>query len=316
MSQNGKYTLLLMRDDTGVKRMRISSGWVKFFVIFILLIVILGGASIWLGSKLWLENRNLKLQVAALDQQSTLMQVRLDRLSPLEYILQTADPSEMSDILSRIGSQPGSGTLVADGQGAGQAADSATNASGASGADAPQGAGDSAGTSGEGAAAPDAAGGTSTASGDDGSAGAGSQTLPGNGGISEPGSGGFTLAPTGQDLPPRVDDGKVALDNVFARLVSSDTRMELAYDMVNLDSGSRAEGRLHLSVVMEDNSVHRLTISASQSLFSMNARKIVSRYNIALPEEARSGKVVALMAEMLLGQTISYRQFYTLPATP
>lgn len=301
MNNAGKYTLLLMRDDTGVRRLRVGTGWIKFLLFFLLLIVICGGLSIWLGSRLWFENAALRTELTTLQQQTADMQVRLEQLATYEYILKNADPNERNDILSSIVlPDSAAGTAEQTDQPAGQNGDPATG----------QAAGQSSQAGTQTAGLHDAAAGSATAT-----AAAGSTPSTPNAG-SAAGSGTAPDTAAASNLPAVVDEGKLTLDNLLARTVSSDTRIELAYDMVNLDNRNRAEGRLLLYVVTADNQVHQLQLSPSASLFSMNARKIVSRFSVPLPEAARGGSAVKLMAEMLLGQSIAFRQFYTLPVTP
>ena len=45
MANSNKYTVLIMRDDTQVRRMRFSPFWLKFFLWFLLILAALGIAA-------------------------------------------------------------------------------------------------------------------------------------------------------------------------------------------------------------------------------------------------------------------------------
>jgi len=258
-----------MRDDSSVHRLRISLGWLKILLAFIILLLIFGSVAIWLSTNLWFENRQLRTEAQALKQETSLLHVRLERLSTFEKILQNTDPKEVSDMLSRISIMQGR-----------QAAVSAAEAT----ANGTQSAGSS------------ASGATEAAS-----------LLP----VVVPQS-----PPAGTPaLPQPLNEGKVALENLSARLVNSNADIELAYEMANL-SNSRVEGRVILHIVTQDNDIIPLPLRSSASLFAMTSRKIVPRFTVSLPEKARGGAVVSLMVEMFLEDHLSTRSIHTLPIVP
>ncbi len=294
MSQNEKYTLLLMRDDSSVRRMRVSRGWLKFLVILLLLIVVCGGLSIWLGSKLWFENRELQAEVQELRQENNRMLVRLDRLSTVERILQNTDPKEVGDLLSMIGTQQPPGDAPEHPVSAILPPVPPT---------APENGGAPAGTA-NGAVA---ANGTPVA-----------PTTPiAPATPATPSAPATTNGPAARNTQPgTIDEGKVTLENLLARPVQSDTRLELAYDMVNLDPAVRAEGRLKMSVMTGDNELYPLALTPAASYYSMSSRKIVPRFTLALPEKAQGGAAKALVVEMQLNDRLSLRRIYDLPVMP
>jgi hypothetical protein len=255
MENAEKYTFLLMRDDSSVRRLRVSQRLLKVLLTLVALVLVCGSVATWKGTNLWLENRQFQAEVQTLKQEISILHVRLERLSTYAQIWKNADPREMGDMLARI-------SIIQE---------------------PPADAGDS-------TPPPRSAEAAEPASPQPGSA--------------------IVWADT---LPPPVNEGQVALENFSARLVNAN--IELAYEMANL-TASRVEGSLRIYIVTRNDELIPLSINRSAALFDMRSRKIVPRFTVPLPAQARGGAAVALMAEMLLGNHVSARSMHALPVVP
>lgn len=89
---NLKYSVLFMRDDTDVRRYRVSPFWLKaffYFQGFLLLFSILG---ITVGVTFWSGNAALRAERKALELRLTETQVKLERLSNMEKMFEANEP--------------------------------------------------------------------------------------------------------------------------------------------------------------------------------------------------------------------------------
>lgn len=98
----GKYSILLMRDDSKVKRFRLSPVWLKLFIYFIVFCVLAAGVGIYGGYTFWRENMVLTQERKAQERSLREMQVELERLQNVEQILESNDPEELQSLFGNI----------------------------------------------------------------------------------------------------------------------------------------------------------------------------------------------------------------------
>ncbi|WP_045222529.1 hypothetical protein [Desulfonatronum thioautotrophicum] len=102
MGKDDKINLILMRDDSRVRRFRLRVFWIWMFLcaLVVLTVVALGGAATaiytW-GNHLEMANENAELR-DRLAQQS----FELERLKNVQEILKTNDPVEMHDLFNTV----------------------------------------------------------------------------------------------------------------------------------------------------------------------------------------------------------------------
>ncbi|GAB6060281.1 hypothetical protein [Desulfonatronum parangueonense] len=102
MNKDDKLSLLIMRDDSPVRRYRFRTAWFRLFLyiqVFLLLAAFGGayaGITFW-GQHLELVNENKALQDNIADKA-----IRLERLENIQEILNTSDPGEIQALFSAV----------------------------------------------------------------------------------------------------------------------------------------------------------------------------------------------------------------------
>ncbi|EPR37628.1 hypothetical protein dsx2_0560 [Desulfovibrio sp. X2] len=99
MTNDTKYNVLFMRDDTHVRRFRVSPGLMKGLVWGVGLLVLLACLAVYGGIHFWRINAGLASENRTLRQQLAEANIRLERLSNVEKILKSNDPEDMQSLL-------------------------------------------------------------------------------------------------------------------------------------------------------------------------------------------------------------------------
>ena len=107
MSQDGKYSVLIMRDDADVRRFRISPGLMRGLVWGFALLVLVTGVGLYSGARFWAEGARLAEEKKALERRLIEAEVQLERLSNVESILKSNDPEELQALVGGMGQFPG-----------------------------------------------------------------------------------------------------------------------------------------------------------------------------------------------------------------
>jgi hypothetical protein len=93
-----KYSILLMRDDSRVKRFRLSPAWLKTFVYLLILLIALGIGGIVVGVKFWQGNNTLLAENKDLRKRLAGAKVQLERLENVQQILAQQDIEEVQSL--------------------------------------------------------------------------------------------------------------------------------------------------------------------------------------------------------------------------
>jgi hypothetical protein len=97
MSSKAKYNVLMMRDNTPVRRYRVSPLWLKLALYFLLVLLAVAGAGGYFGLTFWKENRVLREDQAASQRELRELHIELERLKNIEQILKSNAAKEPSD---------------------------------------------------------------------------------------------------------------------------------------------------------------------------------------------------------------------------
>ena len=97
---DSKYSVLFMRDDRDVTRYRVSPFWLKMFIFTQVFLLLCAAGGIYMGVRGLKINVNLREANKDLEQRLVDAEVRLERLSNMEKILQSYDPAELQSLLS------------------------------------------------------------------------------------------------------------------------------------------------------------------------------------------------------------------------
>ena len=102
MGKDDKLSLIIMRDDTRVRRYRLRVAWFRFFL-YLQIVLILGAVGgsyagiVYWGQHLELVNANKDLRAQLSDQS-----IQLERLQNIQEILKTNDPEEIHSLFSTV----------------------------------------------------------------------------------------------------------------------------------------------------------------------------------------------------------------------
>lgn len=96
-----KYSVLFMRDDTDVRRLRISPFWLRGLLIVLALLFVLGVGGAWLGIAMWSQNRGLKAEKRDLTTRIEEADLRLATLANMEKILEAYDKKDLQSLLDQ-----------------------------------------------------------------------------------------------------------------------------------------------------------------------------------------------------------------------
>ena len=99
---SSKYSLLLMRDDSQVRRFRLSKFWLKGFIYAEIFLMVLALAGFFTGYRFWLESHKLRVDNRNLQITLTEARVKLERLENVEQILQSSDPDELHALIGSV----------------------------------------------------------------------------------------------------------------------------------------------------------------------------------------------------------------------
>jgi hypothetical protein len=99
---SNKFSVLLMRDDSNVRRFRVGSFWLKLLVYIEVLLIILAAGGIYAGYTFWRQNAMLEEQRVVLEKRLREAHVHLERLQNVEKILQSNDPEELQTLLGSM----------------------------------------------------------------------------------------------------------------------------------------------------------------------------------------------------------------------
>lgn len=96
-----KYSVLFMRDDSDVRRYRISPFWLKAFVYFQSFLLLFSIIGITVGVTFWSGNAALRAERKALELRLSEAEVKLERLSNMEKMLEANEPKEAAPVQAK-----------------------------------------------------------------------------------------------------------------------------------------------------------------------------------------------------------------------
>uniref|UniRef100_B8DLP3 Uncharacterized protein n=1 Tax=Nitratidesulfovibrio vulgaris (strain DSM 19637 / Miyazaki F) TaxID=883 RepID=B8DLP3_NITV9 len=285
MMTDEKYSLLLMRDDCRVRRLRVSPLALRMLTISLVLLPLLAAFGVWAGISFWQANRALVSQNQSLDRELKEARVELERLSNLEALLRNSDPEELRALLgsAALASPPapapaapgdangaGDGVVAVTGQANGQAVgQTPADASTASGAD---------------ARVPDAA----------------SQAVA------------AAVADSPGEAREPLSTGEARVDNVTVRH-GSGKRLRINFDLTNPDPKKQLTGQAVLSVQAANGRILPLKAEPDSIRFQISRfKKMVT--SVPLPEGVAPTDVQTLVVELEAEGRIIYREQFPVPA--
>ncbi|MGJ3523298.1 hypothetical protein ACR4XJ_09710 [Nitratidesulfovibrio sp. D1] len=301
MMTDEKYSLLLMRDDCRVRRLRVSPLSLRLLTISLVLLPLLAAFGVWAGFSFWQANRALVGQNQSLDRELKEARVELERLSNLESLLRSSDPEELRALLgsAALASPPvpapdqapakpgdangaGDGVVAAPGQTSAQISGQTSSQPGGATADAAS-------------APPTPLNGTDARVPD-----AASQAVA------------AAVADTPGEAREALSTGEARVDNLAVRH-GSGKRLRISFDLTNPDPKKQLTGQAVLSVQAADGRTLPLKVEPDTTRFQISRyKKIVT--SAPLPEGLAPADAQTLTVELEAEGRIIYREQYPVPA--
>lgn len=98
MARN-KFTLLFIRNDSNVKRLKVSPSVFILVTSFAALLITLGVSGSYLGYLFWSRYQDLRVLHSSMEKELTIHQKKLGRLQNLEQFLRSFDPEKLNILL-------------------------------------------------------------------------------------------------------------------------------------------------------------------------------------------------------------------------
>ncbi|MCG8532762.1 MAG: hypothetical protein MI749_19180 [Desulfovibrionales bacterium] len=97
-----KYSVLIMRDDTNVRRYRVSPSLLRAALIIFSCVVLIAACGIFASYSLWEQNAMLTKERHGIVKELRDLKVYVERLENIEQILQSNDPEELQALFSSM----------------------------------------------------------------------------------------------------------------------------------------------------------------------------------------------------------------------
>ncbi|WP_066851933.1 hypothetical protein [Halodesulfovibrio spirochaetisodalis] len=97
-----KYSVLIMRDDTNVRRYRVSPSSLRMLLIVLSCVVLVAVCGIFTSASLWKKNTALMNERHGIQKELRDLKVYVERLENIEQILQSNDPEELQALFSSM----------------------------------------------------------------------------------------------------------------------------------------------------------------------------------------------------------------------
>jgi cell division protein FtsL len=98
-----KFSVLVMRDDSSVRRMRFHPFIFKTGIYFLILLVFCAVVSLYAGIHFWKQNRFLSSEMKQMQRTLTAQQMELKRLRNIELLLEEDNNEDMTSIVVASG---------------------------------------------------------------------------------------------------------------------------------------------------------------------------------------------------------------------
>lgn len=102
MGKDDKLNLIIMRDDSRVRRYRLRVSWFRAFLYAQVVLLLAAGGGAYGGFFYWTKNMELVQTNNTLEENISEMQIHLERLQNIKEILKSNDPEEIQSLFSTV----------------------------------------------------------------------------------------------------------------------------------------------------------------------------------------------------------------------
>lgn len=101
-----KYNVLMMRDNSPVKRFRMSPAWLKMALYVLILLVTCAAAGGYFGWTFWRQNQVMADVLSETQRELREARIELERLQNVDKILKSNDPEELQALFGNVIAEP------------------------------------------------------------------------------------------------------------------------------------------------------------------------------------------------------------------
>ena len=103
MSEKSKINIIWFRDQEPARRLRLRTGWIRVFTYLLVFLLLLSAGGVWGAWELWRRAQDVQLAKRDVEKRLSETLLKLERLQNIEKLLQTSDPTELSQLLAGLG---------------------------------------------------------------------------------------------------------------------------------------------------------------------------------------------------------------------
>ena len=109
MASRGKINVIWFRDEEPARRLRLRAGWIRAFTYFLVLLVLIAAGGVFGAAEFWRRTQEVQSGKREVEKRLSETLLKLERLQNIEKLLQTSDPTELSQLLAGLGIDSGAG---------------------------------------------------------------------------------------------------------------------------------------------------------------------------------------------------------------
>jgi len=103
MADLSKLNLIWFRDEQPAKRLRLRPGWIRAVTYFLVFVVLCAAGGLFAAYEFWRRSQEMQNDKREVEKRLSETLLKLERLQNIEKLLQTSDPTELSQLMGGLG---------------------------------------------------------------------------------------------------------------------------------------------------------------------------------------------------------------------
>ncbi len=99
----GKLNVIWFQDEQPAKRLRLRPGWIRAVSYFLVLAVLGAAGGVFAAYQFWKRSQDAQVERREVEKRLSEALIKLERLQNIEKLLQTSDPTELTQLLAGLG---------------------------------------------------------------------------------------------------------------------------------------------------------------------------------------------------------------------